>query len=259
MITVTLDKINGVDKTNDIRGIQSSDVVAGSLRPLTANTTSSAAIFKVKVPNASSPSGFEIQEWQVTETYAAILAALTQDAAESGAQLIANLVTSISGSSTDAQYPSAKLLYDQLALKEATANKNAASGYAGLGGSHELQMKNGLGTFTSVFSNSNTGARTYALPDTSGVVCVGSTGATVTFTNGVGVVTFPGAGVQEAAIKVDSRVILQEITNVNGSTALGVAYSVVNVAATSVTITMLDATGATETGDDSIRNCLVIF
>lgn len=36
---------------------------------------------------------------------------------------VANKVTSISGASTDTQYPSAKLTYDQLALKEATANK----------------------------------------------------------------------------------------------------------------------------------------
>lgn len=34
-----------------------------------------------------------------------------------------NKVTSLSGSSTDAEYPSAKLVYDQLALKEAVANK----------------------------------------------------------------------------------------------------------------------------------------
>lgn len=35
---------------------------------------------------------------------------------------VSNKVTSISGSSTDTQYPSAKLLYDQLATKQATIN-----------------------------------------------------------------------------------------------------------------------------------------
>lgn len=37
-----------------------------------------------------------------------------------------NKVTSLSGSSTDTEYPSAKLVYDQLALKEAVANKVSA-------------------------------------------------------------------------------------------------------------------------------------
>lgn len=36
---------------------------------------------------------------------------------------VSNKVTSISGSSTDTQYPSAKLVYDQLALKEVLSNK----------------------------------------------------------------------------------------------------------------------------------------
>ena len=39
-----------------------------------------------------------------------------------GLEATSNKVTSISSSSTDAQYPSAKLLYDQLALKQATLN-----------------------------------------------------------------------------------------------------------------------------------------
>lgn len=38
-------------------------------------------------------------------------------------EAVANKVTSISGSSTDTQYPSAKLVYDQLALKEVLSNK----------------------------------------------------------------------------------------------------------------------------------------
>lgn len=45
---------------------------------------------------------------------------------ESGDEVTTNKVTSISGASTDVQYPSAKLLYDQLALKQA-ANVNLTS------------------------------------------------------------------------------------------------------------------------------------
>ncbi len=37
----------------------------------------------------------------------------------SGKEASSNKVTAVSGSSTDVQYPSAKLLYDQLALKAA--------------------------------------------------------------------------------------------------------------------------------------------
>lgn len=40
-----------------------------------------------------------------------------------GKENTSNKVTSLSASSTDTQYPSAKLVYDQLALKEAIANK----------------------------------------------------------------------------------------------------------------------------------------
>lgn len=43
-----------------------------------------------------------------------------------------NKVTTITSSSTDTQYPSAKLAYDQLLLKETTSNKGIVNGYAGL-------------------------------------------------------------------------------------------------------------------------------
>ena len=52
------------------------------------------------------------------------LASLTPDI--SGKENISNKVTSLSASSTDTQYPSAKLLYDQLALK-ADVNAIAAN------------------------------------------------------------------------------------------------------------------------------------
>lgn len=44
----------------------------------------------------------------------------------SGYELLSNKVTSLSGSSTNAQYPSAKLTFDQLALKEDVFSKNTA-------------------------------------------------------------------------------------------------------------------------------------
>ena len=65
-------------------------------------------------------------------------------------------------------------LVTDLAAKEATANKNAASGYAGLAANFALQMKNVANTFTSLFTNTNTAIRTYTLPDASGTVALTS-------------------------------------------------------------------------------------
>jgi hypothetical protein len=43
--------------------------------------------------------------------------------------------------------------------------KNAASGYAGLSATYQIQFKNAAGTFTSLLSNANTAARNYTFPD----------------------------------------------------------------------------------------------
>lgn len=76
----------------------------------------------------------------------------------------ANKVTSISGASTHTQYNSAKLLYDQLALKEDIVNKNASGGYVGLSG-WSIAFRNLANTFTSLLQNAATAARTYVFPD----------------------------------------------------------------------------------------------
>jgi hypothetical protein len=62
-------------------------------------------------------------------------------------ELLTNKVTAFS-TPTDTQYPSAKLTYDQLALKEALANKAAASGYASLNASSELVQLNAANSVT---------------------------------------------------------------------------------------------------------------
>jgi hypothetical protein len=51
--------------------------------------------------------------------------------------------------------------------------KNAASGYAGLSATYQIQFKNTAGTFTSLLTNANTAARTYTFPDTTGTVVLG--------------------------------------------------------------------------------------
>jgi len=81
----------------------------------------------------------------------------------------ANKVTSISGASTDTQYPSGKLVYDQLALKEATANKDATGGYAGLT-LFKINFKNAADTFINFLTNATTAARTWTFQDKDGTI-----------------------------------------------------------------------------------------
>jgi hypothetical protein len=52
----------------------------------------------------------------------------------------------------------------QLGTKEVAANKDASGGYVGLT-LFKINFKNALNTFTSFFTNANTGARTYTFPD----------------------------------------------------------------------------------------------
>lgn len=57
---------------------------------------------------------------------------------------------------------------------ELVANKDAASGYAGLSASYQVHFQNATGTFKSTLSNSNTAARDYVFPNTSGTVALTS-------------------------------------------------------------------------------------
>ena len=65
--------------------------------------------------------------------------------------------------------PSGNAVFDALALKEATANKDASGGYAGLT-LFKINFKNVANTFISFFTNSNTAARTYTFKDASGTI-----------------------------------------------------------------------------------------
>lgn len=115
MITVTIAKEGSTTITGaPVLGLSSS-MLAAPLRAATPATTSSACVADVHI-------GDSIQTYTFVESYATVLAALTTDEAESGAEVTTNKVTSVSGASTDVQYPSAKLLYDQLALKAPLAS-----------------------------------------------------------------------------------------------------------------------------------------
>lgn len=69
--------------------------------------------------------------------------------------------------------PSQNVVFDALALKEVSANKNASSGYVGLS-TFDIQFKNTAGTFTSLFTNANTAIRTYTFPNTTGTIALTS-------------------------------------------------------------------------------------
>jgi hypothetical protein len=60
--------------------------------------------------------------------------------------------------------PSQNAVFDALALKEATANKDATGGYPGLT-LFKINFKNAANTFTNFFTNATTAARTYTFPD----------------------------------------------------------------------------------------------
>jgi len=67
--------------------------------------------------------------------------------------------------------PSSDAVYDALALKENTANKDASGGYVGLT-LFKINFKNVANTFTSFFTNTNTASRTYTFPDKDGTVAM---------------------------------------------------------------------------------------
>jgi hypothetical protein len=145
------------------------------------------------------------------------LAALTADEAESGAQLLANLVTSISGSSTDAQYPSAKLLYDQLLLKAALASPTftgvpAAPTAALLTNTTQLATTAFVQAQPTILGTA-TGADTYAVTTNVAPAVTAGLRITVRFTNastGASTLNY-NAGGAVAIVKKD------------GSTAIGAA------------------------------------
>ena len=91
----------------------------------------------------------------------------------------ANKVTSISGSSTDIQYPSAKLVYDQLAGKQSTGsyelatNKDASNGYAGLT-LFAHNFWNAAKSFLTTVVGTATQTRTQSLQDKDGVIALTS-------------------------------------------------------------------------------------
>jgi hypothetical protein len=75
MLTVTVDKIDGSDITNDIRLIDPAMIVGGSIRPITANTAGSACIMEVLTWDGNIQN-YRAVRWTLTDTFTTILRAL---------------------------------------------------------------------------------------------------------------------------------------------------------------------------------------
>jgi len=107
MITVTRTKVDGVTVASDIRGIDR-DMLLEPPYPLTAGDDSSACIVVVGMQR----NGNVIAErWQLSGSFASIVASLTTDAAESGSEVLTNKATTFA-TRNDTLYPSTEAVYE---------------------------------------------------------------------------------------------------------------------------------------------------
>lgn len=98
MITVTLTKRGAIAQSSLTRGVNGLQIF--NLRPTTEGNLSTAAIFEVNLPTG-------IETWTVSETYSAVLAAITADTLEAGAEVATNKATDFS-TLNDTLYPTTK-------------------------------------------------------------------------------------------------------------------------------------------------------
>ena len=112
-------------------------------------------------------------------------------------------VSSIFGRTGAVTAQSGDYTVGQVTGAEATANKDATGGYAGLT-LFKINFKNAANTFTSFFTNSNTAARTYTFQDRDGTIVDNTDLATKqnTITFGTGVQTALGVNVGTAGAPV---------------------------------------------------------
>jgi len=89
----------------------------------------------------------------------------------SGIKTLGSLATATYPSLTELSYVKGltSAVQTQLGTKEATANKDATGGYAGLT-LFKINFKNVANTFTSFFTNTNTASRTYTFQDSNGTI-----------------------------------------------------------------------------------------
>jgi hypothetical protein len=75
LVAVTLAKVNGESVTADLRGLDPSMIVPGTMRPLTANNTATAAVLSVLTWDNNTFTKKAV-EWQLSGTYAATKTAI---------------------------------------------------------------------------------------------------------------------------------------------------------------------------------------
>lgn len=149
MITLTVTKINGATQGTLSRGFQGSQI--RNLRPTTEGNLSTAAIFEIEVDGNA-------VTYTVSETYAAVLAAVTADTLESGAEVTTNKATDFS-TLNDTLYPSVDAVEDNFAGKHAYTATTASSNTYTLTLVPATTPYVGM-RITVVFANANTGACT---------------------------------------------------------------------------------------------------
>ena len=143
-------------------GLSSVDNTSDASKPVSTAQAAADTVSKSRANHTGTQSASTISDFNTAAQSAVVI---------SGKEDSANKVISVSAASTDIQYPSAKLLYTQLGLKETSTNKDASSGYAGMT-LFKYNFKNLLNTFTSFWVNSNTAVRTYTFPDKDGTVAM---------------------------------------------------------------------------------------
>lgn len=158
MITVTLAKIDGVAITADSRGLDR-DMLLEPPRPLVIGDDSSACLVTVGLQR----NGLVVAErWQLTGTFTAIVAALTTDAAESGAEVTTNKSTDFAAANrNDTKYPSTEAVYENFQpiwYAATTGTDTYAATMSPVPTAYFTGMKVQL-----LFGNTNTGAATINL------------------------------------------------------------------------------------------------
>ena len=144
-------------------------------------------------------------------------------------------------------------------LKEASANKDATGGYAGLT-QFKLNLKNAANTFTNFFTNATTAARTWTLPDKDGTVAMISD---ITGTNS-GINTGDQINISGNAATVTTNANLTgHVTSVGNAAVLGsFTIAQLNTAVSDANVAQAGAlgssgiTGAAESGSNSTITAL---